>query len=411
MREVNTVVVGAGQAGLSVSYLLTEAGLSHLVFEKGRIGESWRSQRWDSFALNTPNWANLLPGAELGDEDPDAFDLRDGLVETLEQYAAGFDAPIEAETPVTRAARDEAGFFHVETPTGAVRALNLVVCSGSMSTPNMPAMADALPDSILNLSAATYKSSTQLPSGAVLVVGSGQSGCQVAEDLLESGRVVYLCTSKVGRIPRTYRGRDIVSWLNEMGVYNQPVEALDDPDEQYAAQPQVSGADGGHTVSLQSLARDGATLLGRISAIQGTTIKLATNLHDCVDFADRKCAEIKAGVDAYISTNHIAAPAATPDPYEPPLPDLGGSDELEQLDLADVGVSAVVWCVGFHGDFSWIEHDVIGERGIPKHTRGVSDIPGLYFVGFPWLSRRKSGILLGVGQDAAHVVDHIASSD
>jgi len=409
MDTVDTVVVGAGQAGLAVSALLSQRGIAHLVLERGQVGESWRSQRWDSFALNTPNWSNQLPGAGMAEGEPDGFSSRDDLVEFLERYVSSHDLPIREHTEVSSVERLPNGGFMVGTPEGRVQARNVVVCSGSMSTPRLPAMAADLDEAISSLTAATYRNADALPPGAVVVVGSGQSGCQIAEDLLAEGRTVHLCVSKVARIPRRYRGRDILSWWHDMGFLDVRVEDLPDPAAQYAPQPQVSGTAGGHTISLQSLARDGASLLGRVERIDGVVWHLRPNVDECVQFADGKCAEFKAAIDAYIEANDIAAPEPEPDPYEPPMPDLHGSDEVEQFDLEAEGVSTVIWCVGFRGDFSWIQHDVLGDRGLPIHDAGVSAVQGLYFVGFPWLSKRKSGILLGVNEDAGRIVDKITA--
>jgi putative flavoprotein involved in K+ transport len=409
MEEVNTVVVGAGQAGLAVSGLLVQRGVTHVVLERGRVGESWRSQRWDSFALNTPNWSNQLPGDGMADRGPDEFAERDEFVEFLETYGSSRVLPIREHTEVTSVRRLPTGTFRVETDGGSFGASNVVVCSGSMSTPRLPEMASDLDGTIANFSAATYRNAAELAPGAVVVVGSGQSGCQIVEDLLAAERTVYLCVSKVARIPRRYRGRDILSWWDEMGFLDVAVGDLPDPNVQYVAQPQVSGTAGGHTISLQSLARDGASLLGRVEQIEGTALHLRPNVEDCVHFADTKCTEFKAAIDAYIEVADIAAPEAEPDPNEPPMPDLQGSNRLVQFDLKTAGVSTVIWCVGFGGDFSWIDHDVLGERGLPIHDGGVSSVPQLYFVGFPWLSKRKSGILFGVAEDAARIVDRIAT--
>jgi putative flavoprotein involved in K+ transport len=410
MNEVNTVVVGAGQAGLAVSRLLAEHGVSHVVFERGRVGESWRSQRWDSFALNTPNWCNTLPGASMAEVAARGdFAPRDALVAFFERFVKSYDAPIHTQTPVTHAEVLEGGGFVVTTPSGTTRSQNLVVCSGSMSTPNLPGLASELPEGITSLTAATYRSPDATPPGAVVVVGSGQSGCQVVEDLLGSGRTVYLCVSNVGRIPRRYRGRDILEWWDAMGFLDVRAGALEDPNARYAAQPQVSGTRGGHTVSLQSLARDGAILIGRVSSVEGSILKLEPTVDACVRFADEKCDAFKAAIDAYVDAERIDAPVAEPDPYEPAMPDLRGSNMWTSLDLEARGVNTVVWCTGFRGDFSWIGADIVDERGLPRHSDGVAEVPGLYFVGFPWLSRRKSGILYGVVDDATHVVDHLRS--
>lgn len=346
----------------------------------------------------------------MADGDPGRFARRDDLVGFLERYAGSRELPIRERTEVNSVERLSDGGFLVQTPDWQVRARNVVVCSGSMSTPRLPAMAADLDESITSLTATTCRNADALAPGAVVVVGSGQSGCQIVEDLLAAGRTVHLCVSKVARIPRRYRGRDLVSWWHDMGFLDVKVGDLPDPSAQYAAQAQVSGTRGGHTISLQSLARDGASLLGRVERVEGVLWHLRPNVEECVRFADEKRAEFKAAIDAYIDANDIAAPEPEPDPYEPPMPDLRGSDRLERFDLEGQGVSTVIWCVGFGGDFSWIRHDVLGERGLPIHEAGVSPVEGLYFVGFPWLSKRKSGILLGVSEDAGRIVDEITAS-
>jgi putative flavoprotein involved in K+ transport len=408
--ETNTVVVGGGQAGLAVSYLLTQAEVPHVVVERGRVGESWRSQRWDSFALNTPNWSNQLPGMGLDDDSPHRFASRDETVSFLERYAASFDAPVLENTTVTNLEHDEQGEFVVDTTSGAFRSRNVVVCSGALSEPAVPDVAAGVPDALNSISAAEYRNADVLPDGAVIVVGSAQSGCQIVEDLLDAGREVYLCVSKVGRAPRTYRGRDGLAWLRDVGFFDMTVDQLQDPTMQYAAQPQISGTKGGHTVSLQSLARDGARLLGRADGFDGNTLKLVPNVRECAAFADGVCAQLKAMIDGFIETAGIVAPSAEPDPNEPPMPDLGGSDELDELDIGAAGVSTVIWCTGYRGDFSWIRHDIFDERGLPHHEDGVGTIPGLYFAGFPWLSSRKSGILYGVTEDASRIAGLITAS-
>jgi len=285
----------------------------------------------------------------------------------------------------------------------------VVVATGSMSQPKIPAMAKKLPGEIISLSAGTYKNAGSLPEGAVVVVGSGQSGCQIAEDLLEANRRVYVCASKVARAPRVYRGREILEWWRDIGILDVCTGDLEDPAMQYAAQPQVSGTHGGHTVSLQSLACKGAVLLGSVLDIEAWNLKLKGNLKECIDFADQKSAFFKSHIDDYIQRKGIRAIPAEPDPGEPDLPDLNGSDELDLLNLKEAKVSTIIWCTGFDADWSWIRIDMFDERGNPRHHEGIAESRGLYFIGFPWLSKRKSGILYGVTEDAARIAGHIES--
>jgi len=408
-HKSDVVIVGAGQAGLCVSCLLKQANIDHIVLERGKIGESWRSQRWDSFYLNTPNWANDLHGLSFYPESPDAFSSRDDLIAYLERYVTLFDLPVRPNMPVIALEKINSREYKIMTETDMFYARAVVVATGSMSRPRLPAMARKLPAEIVNLSAGTYKNSNSLPDGAVSVIGTGQSGCQIAEDLLGAHRRVYICASRVGRAPRTYRGREILSWWRDMGILDVCTEDLEDPAIQYTPQPQVSGTKGGHTVSLQSLAHQGAILFGGVQEIDGWNLKLKRNLKECIAFADERAAFFKSTIDEYIARKGLQAPVAEPDPGEADLPDLNGSDERETLNLKEADVSAVIWCTGFGADWSWIKFDAFDEHGNPLHRQGISENEGLYFTGFPWLSKRKSGILFGVSEDATRIVEHIQS--
>jgi putative flavoprotein involved in K+ transport len=404
---IDVVVVGAGQAGLAVSYLLKRSGVQHVVLERGRIGESWRSQRWDSFYLNTPNWGNGLPGSEFHPEAPNVFCSRDQLVSYFERYVRSSDLPVRQHTTVNALEKHQTGEYTLRIEGDKLRARAVVLATGGLSRPKMPNVARRLSSEIVSLSAGTYKNVEALPAGGVVVVGSGQSGCQIAEELLSAGRCVYLCASRVGRAPRVYRGRDIMAWFRDMGIFDVRVDQLEDPSIQFAAQPQVSGTNGGHTVSLQSLARDGATLLGRVLDVDGSILKLGSNLRGCIEFADNKSNTLKANIDAFINREGIQATAPEPDSGEPALPDLKGSDRLDTLNLQSAGVGSVIWCTGFDADWSWLKIDVFDERGQPRHQNGITDSPGLYVTGLPWLTKRKSGILYGVTEDAIRIVEHI----
>ena len=403
----DVVVVGAGQAGLAASYLLREAGIEHVVLERGEVGESWRSQRWDSFHLNTPNWSNSLPGLEFRGKGPDSFEHRDELVSYLERYVSSFELPVRSRTAVTSLERLSTGDYSIQADGKTLGARVVVMAAGGMSRPKVPGIARKLPSDVLSLAAGEYRNPDALPDGAVVVVGSGQSGCQIAEDLLSAGRRVFLCASRVGRAPRSYRGKDIFQWMRDTAFLEVTVGELEDPAIQFAAQPQVSGTHGGHTVSLQSLARDGATLLGRVTDVEGGRLRLGDNLLDCIAFADEKADEIKRVIDEFIERKNIDALPPEPDPGEPPLPDLDGSDQLDALDLRKAGVACVIWCTGYDADWSWVKLDAFDEHGHPQHKDGIADWPGLYFAGLTWLSKRKSGVLYGVPEDAERIVRHI----
>lgn len=405
---IDVVVIGAGQAGLAASYLLNKAGVDHVVLERGEIGESWRSQRWDSFCLNTPNWSNNMPGMDFYPEEGDAFARRDQVADFFERYVTEFNLPIRQQTTVTSLEKLPNGDGYIlHAGDDELRAQAVVLASGGLSRPRVPAMSNEFPLDISVLSAGTYRNPDALPEGAIVVIGSGQSGCQIAEDLLEGGRRVYLCASRVARSPRAYRGKDVLVWMRELGFLDVKLDELEDPAMEFAAQPQVSGTEGGHTVSLQSLAHDGATLLGRALGVEGHTLMLGEDLQECIDFADEKSQSIKSQIDDYVEQAGIDAPPPETDPGEPDLPDLNGSGQLESLDLRKAGVSTIIWCTGFDGDWGWVKADVFDEDGRPKHRAGITDSPGLYFLGMPWLSKRKSGILYGISEDATRIVDHI----
>lgn len=413
---LDAVVIGAGQAGLGASYYLTQRGLSHMVLERGRIGETWRRQRWDAFALNTPNWLNALPGAPYDGPAPDGFADAPSLADAFAAYAERFALPVGTGVEVT-SVRADAGAegFLVDTQSYAgaratVAARNLVVAAGVQHRPRVPACASKLPTTVIRLHAASYRNAAALPPGAVVVVGSAQSGCQIAEDLSAAGRRVYLATGRSGRIPRRYRGRDIDEWLWDMGDFEVTPAELDDPSVLRVAQPQVSGLGRlGHTLSLQSLAADGVTLLGRLTDIDGHDLVFDDSLADNIRFADEKSAAVKRDVDAHIDFLGIDAPPAEVDAADRPWTDASETVSPARLDLRDARVSTLIWCTGFRPDFPWLHLPVLDADGRPRHRDGVSPVPGLYFLGVPWLRKRKSGLVCGVAEDAAVIVDHVAA--
>lgn len=412
-RSYDAIVVGAGQAGLAASYCLKRQGVRHVVLERGRIGETWLSQRWDSFALNTPNWLNGLPGAPYGGPRPDGFDSHIELARSFDAYAYRFDLPVRERTEAV-AVRSAGGGFAIrlrdlDGAEETLTARNVIVASGILRQAKIPALASRLPAGIMQVHSSAYRNADRLSEGATVVVGSGQSGCQIADDLNRAGRRVYLCTSKVGRIPRRYRGRDIDEWLSLSGDFDATRADLDDPSACFATQPQVSGVGRyGQTLSLQKLYCDGVKLLGRLTGIEGATLLFGNDLVDNIRFADEKSAAVKRAVDGYIAAAGIEAPAAGPDTADDPWTHPDGLKPRRRLDLAEAGVRSVIWCTGFRADFSWIDLPVLDADGEPRHERGVSPVPGLYFLGFPWLYKRKSGIICGVAEDAAFIAERIA---
>lgn len=417
MSILGSVVVGAGQAGLAASYHLTRLGIDHVVLERTRIGASWLSQRWDTFALNTPGWRSHLQPAdqERQTSADDGFLSAAGFVERLEAFAGRNGLQITSGVEVTGVAPVGApGEGFVVSALGAdgaseLRTRTVVVASGILNVPRIPPIAAALPAGLSQVTGAEYRNPRDLPAGAVLLVGSAQSGVQIAEDLVAGGRTVYLCTSLAGRMPRRYRGRDIFGWLGDIGYFEQVPSQLPDPKMMKWPQPHVSGVGPlGRTVSLQSLAAQGVRLLGRPTEVAGDRVHLDDTLGANIAFGDRISAETKGLIDRHIAAAGTAAPAAEEDPADAPHPDPAALHSPDHLDLEAAGIGSVVWTTGFHGAFGYLPKAVVDEGGVPIHDRGVAPVPGIFMVGFPWLIKRKSGIIPGVWDDAATIAEHVA---
>ena len=414
MAMLDTVIVGAGQAGLGVSYFLQQNGHKHIVFERGRIGESWLSQRWDSFRLNTSNLRNTLPGLPYEGPEADGFPRTDTLVNYFQGYVDRFQLPVRTGVTVVSVERaeDPEGFIvkirKDDQPEESVSSRAVVIASGIQRVPKIPAIHAKLSGDIAQYHTANYRNPQGLPPGAVVVVGSGQSGCQITEDLLAAVRTVYLCTSKVGRVPRRYRGKDLVEWWVDTKFLDVTYESLQDKSISRAAQPQISGLGRyGHTVSLQHLANRGVVILGRLLDIESGALILGDEAAAHVHFADEFSQRIKNDIDAYLARLNITPPLLEDDPADAPDPDAQCVSPLRQLSLQESNVSAVIWATGFTGDFSWIHLPIFDDQNKLIHERGVSRERGLYFVGFPWLNSRKSGIIYGVAEDAHFIANVI----
>jgi putative flavoprotein involved in K+ transport len=410
MAELDVVIVGAGQAGLGVSYFLQQNGRRHIVFERGQVGETWRSQRWDSFRLNTLNFMNVLPGLAYDGLEPDGFWTRDEYVHYLQSYHDHWRLPVQTDTTVVSVEQPngEEGFVVKIKADGqaeeSVTSRSIVIASGILQAPKVPAVRDRLPPSITQLHTADYRNAAALPPGAVLVVGSGQSGVQIAENLLSAGRTVYLCTSRVGRVPRRYRGRDILEWWIDMGFLDATYAGLEDKSISRARQPQASGIGRhGHTVSLQRLARQGVVILGRLLDVDGGAVLLGDDAAANVRFADEVSQRQKDGIDAYLTKAGLALPSLEDDPADAPDTEAACASPLRQLDLRRARISTVVWTTGFTADFRWIHLPVLDSKAKPLHQQGVAPVCGVYFAGFPWLRTRKSGIIYGIEEDAHYI--------
>jgi putative flavoprotein involved in K+ transport len=407
-EQVETVIIGGGQAGLALSYYLTRQGRTHLVLEQGRVGETWRSGRWDSFTLNTPNWMTQLPGFPYQGNDPDGFLPREDIVTYLEQYAASFHAPLHCGVQVTAVRQQPGGdSYLVEAKNMTFEAHNVVLATGAFSKPKLPTASASLSVDICQLHTSEYRNPQMLPSGDVLVVGTGQSGCQIAEDLYESGRQVYLSTSSCGRIPRRYCGKDTLWWLTRTGFFDKTLDQLLSPTAKFACNPHVSGNHGGHDINLRQFARQGMILLGHVQAAQGKHIILAPDLEENLAKADAFAAQITQEIDQYFTKTGMEV-AANRTTAEAPSNGATSTKPILTLDLQSAGISTIIWASGYKIDFDWVQIPVFDQVGYPVHQHGVTAFPGLYFLGLHWLYKRKSALLYGVGEDAAFIASAIA---
>ena len=400
-ERLDTAVVGAGQAGLSTSYFLTARGREHAVLERGRVGETWRSERWDGFCLNTPRWTQQLPGHEYDGEEPDGFAPLSEVIEYVDGYARSFDAPVREGVTVT-ALRSRGDGYLLETSGGEIEARNVVVATGAFQQPTASAPGAESATSVLQLHTSAYRRPDQLPEGGVLVVGSGQSGCQIADELREAGRRVHLSVGRCPWFPRRYRGRDILHWTLVTGILDQTVDQLPAPEARLACNPPVSGNDGGHDCHPRWLSQRGVRLLGRVGRIDGTRVLFEPGLEENLVSGDAFAKEIRQAIDGFITAEGLAAPEV-----DEPTDAVVAETETETLDLEREGVTSILWASGFRPDYSWIDLPLTDEQGWAVQSRGVTEHPGLYVVGLNWLYKRKSALLCGVGEDAEHVVGHL----
>lgn len=396
------LIIGGGQAGLSISYLLKEKNIAHLIIEKNQLAHAWRSERWDTFCLVTPNWQCTLPGFPYSGNDPYGFMKKDEIVEYMDAYIAGFNPPAAEGVAVTQICRNEAGQFEVHTSQGMLTADQVVSAVGGYHLPIIPSAAKNLPAHITQIHSRDYVNPESLPAGEVLVVGTGQSGCQIAEDMHLVGRKVHLCVGDAPRVARAYRGKDVVEWLDKMKYYDLPVDkhplgtGVREKTNHY-----VTGRDGGRDIDLRKFALEGMQLYGRFNDISDDVAHFGSNLKINLDSADATSEKIKDSIDKFIASNQIDAPLEAR--YVPLW--IPGDDAPTSLDLSKISV--VIWCIGFRTDFTWIKEDIFDEHGYPGHDRGVTTVPGLYFLGLPWQYTWGSGRFSGIARDAAYLLEHI----
>jgi putative flavoprotein involved in K+ transport len=413
-ERVETVVIGGGQAGLALSYCLTRLGHEHVVLERGRLAERWRSERWDSLTLLSPNWMTQLPGRGYQGNDPDGFVGRDWVVQFLEDYAAAFEAPLRCGVQAESVQPDDGGSHYLvrtsdlaHGSTATIAARNVVVATGAFQHPKIPPLSATLPAGIRQLSSRDYRNPAQLPPGAVLVVGSGGSGSQIADELCEHGRTVYLSIGRCQRWPRRYRGKDIWTWLNDMGLLDE-VGRRHYIDPSYGCTAVLTGVRGGYDLDYDRFAAAGVTLLGHLQGYENGTLRIADDLQERLDRWDESRTLLTGMIEAHIQQAGLDVP-----------PDSAQDDAasrtwrrrspLLELDLTARGITTVLWATGFSHDFRWLEMPVLDECGDPVQRRGVTALPGLYFLGLRRMYTVKSSFLFGVGEDATYLAEQIAA--
>ena len=403
MAPTTTVVIGAGHAGLAASHFLRERAIDHVVLERGEVANSWRRERWDSLRLLTPNWQSRLPGHRYGGPDPDGYMTMGEVVEFIDRFAALSRAPVRTGTTVTSVRRTDDGYYHVRTDRGEIRCRTVVIASGACNLPAVPPLSQAVPATVEQVTPFDYRGPDQLPDGGVLVVGASATGVQLAAELRRSGRPVILATGEHVRLPRTYRGRDVLWWMDASGVWDQRYDEVPDlPRARQLASPQLVGTPERTTLDINALTAMGVELVGRVATVRDGEMLFSGGLRNVIALADLKMDRLLNTFDAWAGQNTEVKP---PERFEPTrVPD---SKRL-RLDLRGGEVRSVVWATGYRPDYSWLDVPVVDGKGRLNHDGGVVDSPGLYALGLPVLRRRKSTFIHGISDDARDVIDHLA---
>jgi putative flavoprotein involved in K+ transport len=407
-EQIDTVIIGGGHAGLTMSYYLSRLGREHVILERGRVGERWRSERWDSFCFQFPNWTIELPGYKYQCDDPEAFAPGREVVRFLNDYASFINAPTRCGVEVTSLERaSDSGRYLLRTNGSTVEAANVVIATGPYQRATIPTMSSDVPKNIFQVHSSAYRNSNQLPPGAVLVVGSGASGCQIADDLQQSRRQVYISVGRHSRTPRRYRGKDFAYWGAGLKRLEQIVDTV--PVElRRGAEVLVTGANGGYDVDLRAMAARGIVLLSHLQGINDGDLTLADDLEQNLARGDESFENFKKAIDEYVTKAGLEAPEARQSERSSNITKKV-STSVSHLNLKDAGVSAIVWASGFRYDFDWVKLPIFDGAGEPVHRRGVTQFPGIYFLGLRWLYKRKSAFLLRAGpaEDAAYLAEQI----
>lgn len=399
------LIIGGGQAGLSVSWYLMQEGIEHVVLERHRKFESWRNNRWDSFCLVTPNWQCRLPGWPYKGKDPDGFMVRQEIVDYLDGFFESFNPPLREGVDVIEVTPREGGGYRIETSIGTMTADQVVIATGGYDNPIVPPYASDLDTSILQMHSRDYRRPSQLPDGGTLIVGTGQSGVQIMDDFHLEGRPVHLAVGPAPRSPRKYRGRDATDWLYDAGTYAVTIDSHPDPVKALTqTNHYMSGRDGGKEIDLRKYALEGVRLYGSVAGGSGTTMTFLPDLEKNLDDADRSYLGIRKQIDAWIAAQAIDAPE------EPPFEKVWRpAQEITEVDLVEAGITSIIWAIGFRPDYSWLKVDCLDQRGKPVFRRGVTDAPGLYFIGLGWLNTWGSGRFLGIDEDSRYLAEQIVA--
>jgi len=404
----DTVIIGGGQAGLAMSYFLREQGREHVIVERRRLAERWRSERWDSLYFQFPNWSFQLPGHHYDGDAPDAFAHYAEVVRYLEAYAYKIEAPLRCGVDVRSLTRDQSnGRFRIATPEYVLEASRVVIATGPFQQPTIPQLATLLPADIFQMHSSSYRNPDHLPAGAVLVVGSGGSGSQIAEELVQAGRRVFLSVNRHRRVPRNYRGRDALWWSGKLGRFEVTIDSL--PGRRPLPTILYTGVGGGHDMDVRRIGDDGAVLLGRLLGCNDARLSFDASASAHLAFADESCAEFTRAIDNYIREMALEVPDGGSETR--PSNATGRSDPILELDLRSANITCVIWCTGYGFDFGWVQLPIFDDRGTPVQHRGVASVPGAYFLGLHWMHKFKSGTLWGVGEDAAFLADQMLVSE
>ena len=412
-EHVDVIVIGAGQAGLAAGYFLNKHQLKYVIFERGNIGDSWSNQRWDSMTLDSPEITNLLPGQSPDNMQDDLFFTGKEFHKKLVDFAGNNQISVMEYHQVTSLDKaDATGLFEVKTNhNGDVKvwtARKVIIASGMLNEPKIPPVSKAIPKDIQQFHSSRYRNAAQMPEGNILVVGSGRSGSAIAEDLSAAGRKVYLATSKVGRVPRRYRGKDIASWTVAAGLLEVKTSDITDPAAFTEHHPLVSGRGRrGHTISLQMLHRGGVALFGRLLGCEHGKLLFGNDAVENIQFADHVSATTKQMIEGFISQYGMDLPGAEFDEADVPDPEGSSAETATELDIAGAGITSVIWATGLTGSLDWVHLPVLDKQGNLVHVEGVSPVNGLFFLGFPWLRKRKSGVIYGMPEDAAFITDRL----